>query len=118
MFKDTFEPAGPSPRTASIAQAPFEQSFWRIVRSDSELTRVSDQLKTRGRFLAVTAGASNYMRYKFVWGGQERGFDAQITGATNATQIRNFFVACGNGLNGKFEQPNIRPYVRAGRRPL
>ena len=115
MFKDTFEHAASTqPRSLS----PTEQTFWRIVRMNSELVQTADALKQRGHFKAVPGASANYITYQFVWNGQHRQFDAQITPNSNAIQIKNFFNTCTRGVNGIFDQPNIHSYLRANRRPL
>ena len=69
MFKDTFEhPASTRPRPLS----PTEQTFWRIVRMNSELVQTADTLKQRGQFKAVPGASANYITYQFVWNGQHR----------------------------------------------
>jgi hypothetical protein len=115
MFKDTFEhPTSSQTRPLS----PTEQMFWRIVRMNPELTQTADQLKQRGHFKPVPGASANYITYQFVWNGQQRQFDAQITPNSNTIQIKNFLNTCSKGVNGSFDQPNIHAYLRANRRPL
>jgi len=115
VFKDTFEhPANAQARP----QSSTEQTFWRIVRMNPELGQAVENLKQRGQFKAVPGASANYLRYRFIWNGQHRQFDAQITPNTNAIQIKNFLNTCTKGINGVFDQPNIHSYLRSNRRPL
>lgn len=115
MFKDSFEPAGPRAALTWKQQTPAEQAFWRIVRSNADLSRSAAELMTKGAF---SAGMASAVVYTFAFKGQKRTFSAQITGATNAVQLRNFLQTCLNGVNGKFEQPDIRAYMPRVRRPF
>ena len=115
MFKDTFEIPG---KAQSRPQSVSEQIFWRIVNSNGELKGLGDQLKAKGHFRPVEASGASYIRYEFLFKGQTRRFEAQITGNTNAVQVKNFLTTCQKGTNGTFDQPNIAPYLPASRRPL
>lgn len=118
MFKDSFEPAGPRPAQSQKPQTAAEQAFWRLARANTELNRVAGELQTKGSFGPAPGGAANQVVYTFVFKGQKRNFSAQITTATNTVQIRNFLQTCANGVNGKFDQPDIRAYMPRVHRPF